>query len=290
MLCFLYTIALSTALGLIAWLLERALPATAARRWLWFAAVVLSVTIPPIYIANHHVVVTRSPVADTSVWSSISAFDAEIMGLWLVGTITLALWGFVGLSRLAWLVPKRGGTVVVHPKLGPATVGLLRSRVVIPPWVLALPEAERQYVLRHEYEHLRAHDTQLLFFASLTVVATPWNVALWWLLRRLSVAVEIDCDNRVLAAGRDAQTYGELLLKVAARESPGLRIQPAFLGGAGMLERRLRHMLAPSRLSKRQRILAVIIAFVVLVMALVTPHPVLPSPVDAHQHASSAHR
>jgi hypothetical protein len=288
--CFLYTIALSIALGGAAWLLERALPERAPRRWLWLAAVVLSVTIPPTYIANHHVVVTRTAVGDTTMWSSISAFDPEILRVWLGVTVALALWGVAGLCRLAWLVPKRSGPVVVHPRLGPATVGLVRTRVVIPPWVLSLPRTERDYVLRHEHEHRRAHDTQLLFFASLTVVAAPWNIALWWLLRRLSVAVEIDCDNRVLAARPGSTTYGELLLKVAAREASGPRIQPAFLGGTGMLERRLRHMLTPARLSRAQRLLAVAAAAVLLMVALATPHPVLRSRVEAHEHSPSSSR
>lgn len=290
MLCILYVTAFSAALGLIAWLVERTLPQAAPRRWLWLAAVVLSVTIPPLYYSNHHAVVTRAALADTSVWSRLSVFDAEILGVWLVTTIALTLWGLVGVLRLTWLVPKRGGPVIVHPKLGPATVGLLRTRVVIPTWVLALPEAERHYVLQHEYEHQRAHDTQLLFFASLAFVITPWNVALWWLLRRLSLAVEIDCDNRVLAGRGHTSRYGELLLKVAARQASGPRMQPAFLGGTGMLERRLRHMLATTRVSRLRRILVLSIAGVVLMIALVTPHPVLRSHVEPHPPASSSDR
>lgn len=285
MVCFLYTTALSAALGLIAWLVEQTLPPTVPRRWLWFAAVVLSVTIPPIYIFNHHAIVTRSAIGDTSVWSRISALDAEIMWVWLVVTIGLALWGMVGVSRLAWLFPKRSGPVIVHPTLGPATIGLLRTRVVIPNWVLALPEAERRDVLRHEFEHKRAHDTQLLFLASLTVVMTPWNVALWWLLRRLSLAVEVDCDNRVLAGRADAASYGELLLKVAAT-GPTPRMQPAFLGGNGVLERRVRHMLAPTRLARPLRILVRFVAAAVLIIALATPHPILRS----HPIAASSQR
>ena len=285
MLCILYVIALSAALGLIAWLVEQTLPHTAPRRWLWFAAVVLSVTIPPIYVFNHHAIVTSTAVGDTSVWSRISAFDSEILGVWQVVTIGLALWGIVGVSRLAWLFPKRGGPVIVHPTLGPATVGLLRTRVVIPGWVLALPEAERGDVLRHEFEHKRAYDTQLLFLASLPVVVTPWNVALWWLLRRLALAVEIDCDNRVLTGRRDASNYGELLLKVAASETPA-RMQPAFLGGRGMLERRLRHMLAPIRLTRLRRILVLCLAAAVLLVALAMPHPILRS----HPIATSSQR
>ena len=286
MLCILYVIALSAALGLIAWLVEKTLPHTAPRRWLWFAAVVLSVTIPPIYIFNHHAIVTRTAVGDTSVWSRISAFDSEMLRVWQVVMIGLALWGIVGVSRLAWLFPKRRGPVIVHPTLGPATVGLLRTRVVIPNWVLALPEEERRDVLRHEFEHKRAHDTQLLFLASLTLLVTPWNVALWWLLRRLALAVEIDCDNRVLTGRRDASSYGELLLKVAASETPAARMQPAFLGGRGMLERRLHHMLAPIRLTRLRRILVLCLAAAVLLVALATPHPILRS----HPIAASSQR
>jgi hypothetical protein len=289
-LCILYVIAISAALGLTAWLVERTLPQAAPRRWLWLAAVVLSVTVPPLYYANHHAVVTRAAIADASVWSRVSTFDAAILRLWLVTTIGLALWGLVGLGRLAWLLPGRGGRVIVHPTIGPATVGLLRPRVVIPAWVLGLPPAQRRDVLRHEVEHQRASDTQLLFFASLAFVITPWNVALCWLLRRLSLAVEIDCDNRVLAGRRDATSYGELLLKVAAHDAPGPRVQPAFLGGSGMLERRLRHLLAPTRLTGPQRALALSVAGIVLIIALATPHPVLRAQVEPQQPASSAQR
>lgn len=290
MLCILYVIALSGGLGVIAWLVEPTLPETAPRRWLWLSAIVLSVVIPAIYVSNHHAIVTRTAVGDTTVWSRISAFDGEIRLVWLVVTIALVVWGVVGALRLARLVPARTKPVIVHPTLGPATVGLLRTRVVVPAWVRALPGEERRYVLQHEYEHKRAHDTQLLFFASLIVVIAPWNIVLWWLVRRLSLAVEIDCDNRVLAGRGDASRYGELLLKVAVNEVPSPRLQPAFLGGSGMLERRLRHLLAPPRLSRVQRILALAIAGAVLIIALATPHPVLRSQVPMHQHASSSER
>jgi bla regulator protein blaR1 len=288
--CILYVIALTAALGLIAWLLEQTLPESTARRWLWLAAVVLSVAIPPIYIANHNLIVTSTAVGDGSLWSGISRFDDGILRVWLVTTISLALWGLVAVLRIALLIPKHGSPVIVHPKLGPATVGLLRTRVVIPAWVLGLSQTERHYVLQHEYEHKRAHDTQLLFFASLTLLMAPWNVALWWLLRRLSLAVEIDCDNRVLAGGSDTSSYGEVLLKVAATETSDPRIQPAFLGGTGMLERRLRHMFAPTRLSRRQRIVMLSIAGMLLIVALATPHPVLRSHVEAHADTPSSQR
>jgi hypothetical protein len=289
MLCMLYVTALTATLGIIAALLEPTLPETAPRRWLWFIPIILSVTIPPLYIANHYAVVTRTAVGDTSIWSHLSMFDAEIRGVWLVAVITLALWGIVSAARLAWLLPKRGRSIVIHPTLGPATIGVLRTRVVLPAWLLALPYAQQRDILHHEYEHKRAHDTQLLFIASLSVVIAPWNIALWWLLQRLRLAVEIDCDNRVLARRGDASTYGELLLNVAARSGASTSLQPAFLGSASMLERRLRHMLAPRQLSRAQRIVLASMALVMLTLALATPHPVLRSRVERSIHAG-AHR
>ena len=39
-----------------------------------------------------------------------------------------------------------------------------------------------------------------LMVTALTLILAPWNVALWWQLRRLRLAVEMDCDRRVVAA------------------------------------------------------------------------------------------
>ena len=174
-----------------------------------------------------------------------------------------------------------GVPIVVTDVAGPATVGVVRSRVLVPRWVLALPGAQRKYVLRHEDEHRRAHNARLLFAASLPLLLAPWNLALWWELRRLCLAVEMDCDNRVVAALGNPNAYGELLLKVAQAANRGPRLQPAFLG-MGSLERRLTLLLAPTPLRHAQRFLVPALAFVLLLAVLAIPHPVLPH----HQHSA----
>ncbi|HZD85671.1 MAG TPA: M56 family metallopeptidase, partial [Gemmatimonadaceae bacterium] len=168
-----------------------------------------------------------------------------------------------------------GVSVVVTEAIGPATVGFFRSRVLVPRWVLALPGSQRQYVLRHEEEHRRAHDARLLFVASLPLILMPWNLAMWWQLRRLCLAVEMDCDNRVVSGLGDARAYGELLLKVALAGSRGPRLQPALLGGVGTLERRLTLLLAPTPLRQVQRFLLPALAVGLLAIVLLMPHPVL---------------
>ena len=121
----------------------------------------------------------------------------------------------------------------------------------------------------------------LLFVASLPLLLAPWNLALWWELRRLCLAVEMDCDNRVVAALGDPNAYGDLLLKVAQAANRGPRLQPAFLG-MGSLERRLTELLAPTPLRHAQRFLVPALAFVLLLAVLAIPHPVLPH----HQHSA----
>ena len=142
---------------------------------------------------------------------------------------------------------------------------------------------QRQYVLRHEEEHRRAHDAQLLFLASLTIILMPWNLAMWWQLRRLCLAIEMDCDNRVVNGLGDAPAYGELLLKVAQASSRGPRLQPALLGGMGTLERRLTALLAPTPLRQFQRFLLPAAVLALLFVVLVMPHPVLGA---GHAHAA----
>ncbi len=153
---------------------------------------------------------------------------------------------------------------------------------VVPRWVLALPGVQRRYVLRHEEEHRRSHDSLLLFVASLGLILTPWNLALWWQLRRLRLAVEMDCDNRVVSALGDANAYGELLFKVAQAASRGPRLQPAFLG-AGLLECRLTALLAPAPVRQAQRFLLPVAAGLLLLLVLSMPHPVL---VRSSSHAA----
>jgi hypothetical protein len=283
MLCFLYTIAIGSCLAVVGALIERVLPPRAPRRWLWCAVIVLSLTIPPVYQAQHAATVSASPMAE-NFWVQVSSFDATMMRLWTISSAILLLWGLTGLWRVARVAGFRtsvnvvdGVPVIVTEAAGPATVGLWRSRVLLPRWVLAMPAGQRRYVVRHEEEHRRAHDAQLLFLTSLLLILTPWNLALWWQLRRLSLAVEMDCDNRVVAALGDAPVYGDLLFRVAQATSRGPRLQPGFLGGAGTLEQRLKVMLAPARLPRVLRYILPVVAIGLLLVVLSTPHPVLES-------------
>jgi hypothetical protein len=302
MLCILYVNVIGALLGITALLVERVLPAAWPRRWLWCAAIAVSMVLPGVYRAHHawavadrsdqhttaHQMATLS-LLDPAWWAHTESFDTTINRVWLITSATLLAWSLASVLWVAGMVrlsrrvrAGRGGTtivdgvpVVVTERMGPATVGLWRSRVLVPRWVLALPSVQRRYVLCHEEEHRRAHDAHLLFVASLTLILLPWSLALWWQLRRLRLAVEMDCDRRVVTSLGDATAYGTLLLKVAEAASRGPRLQPALLGGVGMLERRLTVLLAPTPLRHAQRFLLPVLALGLLALVLSMPHPVI---------------
>ena len=277
-------------------LAERALPAGFSRRWVWCIIIPVSVVLPGYYRGHHNWSVMET-LQQPAMHAAL--YDTTINRVWLTASAMLLLWGLANAWRVSRVISlsrrERGDNsgpaivdgvpVVVTDVIGPATVGLLPSRVLVPRWVLAMPRPQRQYVLRHEEEHRRAHDAQLLFVASLTIILMPWNLAMWWQLRRLCLAVEMDCDNRVVNRLGDAPAYGELLLKIAQASSRGPRLQPALLGGIGTLEHRLTALLAPTPLRQVQRFLLPVAVLALLIIVLAMPHPVLG---PGHAHATLA--
>lgn len=294
MLCILYILATSALLGGVGLIAERAVPAAFPRRWIWCVILVTSIALPGYNRYHNTFAVTGN------MWMRTESFDTTINPVWLTASAIVVLWGLINACRVAWLVHTArrarsasgnamvidGVPVLVTDKLGPATVGVLRSRVMVPQWVLALPAVQRRYVLCHEEQHRKAHDSLVLFAASLTLILMPWNVALWWQIKRLSLAVEMDCDNRVVSTLGNPRAYGELLLRIAESASKGPSLQPALLG-VGMLEKRLTVLLAPTRLRSAQRFFFPVLAVGLLLLVLSMPHPVLGHGAHAHTTMTS---
>jgi bla regulator protein blaR1 len=310
-LCILYVNAAGLCLGFAGVLVERTLSATATRRWLWCVVIAISIVLPGYYRFHHPWAVgvlgqeahSGSMIAlDQSFWVGVESYNNAIGWLSLLASALILCAGLATALRVALAIAasrrRRGNRasgdvisgvrVVVTDSIGPATVGFWRSRVLIPEWVLAMPPTQRQYVIRHEEEHRSAQDARLLFVASLVLILAPWNLAVWWQLRRLYLAVEIDCDNRVVKRLGDPNAYGELLLTVAQASSRGLRLQPALLGGIGSLERRLTALIDPAPLRQAQRLLLPVLALGLLIIVLITPHPVLRRAAHAHSMQSAA--
>jgi TonB family protein len=207
--------------------------------------------------------------------------------LWLFGTLCV---GLVALARLIVLSRRRrqwketsvdGVSVLVSRIDGPGIAGTIAPKIVLPQWALDLDATALQLVLQHEREHLAARDPLLVRLAALAVLLTPWNPAVWWIVSRLKLAIELDCDARVLAradrsdARFDVADYAELLLAVATHRSysPALSA-PAMLEPPSSLGRRIAAMTPiRSTFMRVQGACAAGVALAVLAMMFTMPVP-----------------
>ncbi len=198
---------------------------------------------------------------DDGTTATLSAFAERVpravaiafAAAWAVASVMLlALFVAVNVrlarARRRWPVSQACGTSVrVAPNSGPAVLGLLRAEIVVPRSLLERSADEQRLILIHEREHLRARDHLLLAGGWLVAIALPWHPAVWALINRLRLAIELDCDARVLRAGESPKSYGALLIDVAAHHG-GIRIGAlALADGPSHLERRILAMNAPRK-------------------------------------------
>ncbi len=211
---------------------------------------------------------------------------------WLV--VSVALLAALVLNGLHLLWRKRrwrmgtvgGVPVYVAPDAGPAVVGLLRPRIVVPEWLADASPSRQAMVIAHEQSHLRAHDPQVLTVALFLLVLMPWNLPLWWQLHRLRYAIEVDCDARVLKGGLDTGQYGETLIDVSQRPSGYIGSVAAMSESRSFLEERITIMVSGP--AQWGAVAAVIFGGVALglvaVAAQVTP-PVLTNSAGSEEQA-----
>lgn len=167
-------------------------------------------------------------------WMTASAAMLAVLGL-SCRRVNRALRGMPG-ARL------HGVRVRVAERAGPATVGILMPEILVPRWVLDAPDAEARLIVLHEREHAAAGDVRLLALATLALAAMPWNPALWWQHRRLRLAVETDCDARVLALQPGIRPYALVLLRAAEAPDPTPLLALALGERASHLHRRIAAM------------------------------------------------
>lgn len=193
----------------------------------------------------------RAALAQPARWMApvaerLAPLDGPLLVLWTAGS---ALFGVLLLlahrrlsrERATWPVEHMAGSQVrVSTDLGPAVVGWRRPEIVVPRWALAMTRDEQRLIVLHEREHLEAGDQHLLALTLLLVLLAPWNPAHWWMLQRLRLAIEIDCDRRALRAGAALRSYGELLVRLGSRGRRTLLPVAALAERGSTLVRRVR--------------------------------------------------
>jgi TonB family protein len=288
-----YCVLVASLLGVAAWAAETASRAWGwPGRWWWAGSLVGSLSLPgwawfrPVadapaggamvlpgaYVMDALPALVISPAESTG-----PSLELLFVAAWATTSLLLLL--FLALAGLRVRAAGRrwrrgevdGVPVLVSERTGPAALGLLRGAVVLPEWALSLDERLRRLLVWHEAEHVRARDPQLAVAGLVACALMPWNPVLWWQLGRLRLAIELDCDARVLRRAGDPAGYGSLLLEVGQRRS---RLAVGLAESRSMLERRLR-MLTRKRTGRR--LLRAVglggVSVLVLAVACETPPP-----------------
>ncbi|WP_419162766.1 TonB family protein [Candidatus Palauibacter sp.] len=301
-----YCLFISALLGLAAFAAERALGHFRKPvRWAWFAAIAGSVTAPVVaflapglfpeaggtafspLVGLGEPVVAAAPAAATTVAGTEagSGFDA--------GAISALLgWGWVLLVAAMGFHLARayrrlrsemrtwesgrvlGSPVMLSENRGPAVVGVGCSVVVMPRWISDLEDRLLRLVFLHEREHQRAGDHRLFMVGIAALVLMPWNLFLWWQVSRLRLAIEFDCDRRVLERGESPRDYADALITVGRRVSAPLLAAAAFAERKPAVERRLRRMTEPlARLRLTRALGASGVAALAIILVMGAPRP-----------------
>jgi len=285
-----YALVVGGLVTIAALALDRALAARGrATRGVWVVAIALSVLIP-IVGAIPGGVLTRSASRQIVPFTiTVAAPQAIVITggstsrAAIVSRALFALWGAASallLLRLAlatrslrrmqrqWRPGQVDGVPVrLSLDVGPAVIGLGPMHVVLPEWILSLDTPHRALVLRHEQEHREARDPYLLLGSAVAVALMPWNPALWIQSERLRLAIEMDCDARVLRAHPTPERYGLLMLTIAQRRSiaPPL-FAPMLSEPTSHLERRIVAMRSSSHRLTRLRAYAATVFSTTLVL------------------------
>ena len=293
-----YSVLTAVLLGGAAFVAEHALRQfRLPLRWVWVGALVGTLTLPQLFLAAPEAAVNPTVVFGEGVtealyvaaWplsegaQAVPTLETWLGVLWLVLSGLLLVRLLVSgvclmVARRAWSPDTVAGhRVLVSEDVGPAVVGVSETKIVMPRWALGADRKLQKLMLAHEIEHVQARDPLLLCLAVLAVTVTPWNLPLWWVARRLRLALEVDCDARVLGSVRsDVLAYGNLLLEVG-RRAAGLPLPAvSFAKPRSLLEHRLVAMASPSAAPGRfaSAIGAVGVVATAFTLVWAAPHPI----------------
>lgn len=242
----------STMFGAMVWLLTLALRRhhPRVRYWLWVvASAKFLVPVAWLVAAGTHVewrdapaalqpaaffVVERVLATPVSVRSTPGtppspAYDAGpvvVGSIWLIGVVVVCAWWWrqwlpVRAARraaapLVGTDAGRGLRLMSSPAaMGPGVVGVWRPVLLVPHGLLErLTPPQIEALVAHERSHVR-HCDNLVACVHMAIEALFWfHPLVWWIERRLIDERERACDEEVLAAGHDAETYAEGILAV----------------------------------------------------------------------------
>lgn len=191
----------------------------------------------------------------------VQDLTAPLLALWALGAAAYAALLAIGQYRfLRELGPlraeRRADGRVFHatrPDVGPALVGALRPRVVLPgDFARRFSPEEQSVVLAHERVHLAGGDAQINLLVAVMRVALWFHPLVHIAARLIREDQELACDETVIARHPGARRlYAEAMLKAQLAGAPVPLGCHWLAGGKAELRRRIARLArTPGRLRR----------------------------------------
>jgi beta-lactamase regulating signal transducer with metallopeptidase domain len=185
---------------------------------------------------------------------------ASIPSEWQARVETLAM--RLGVQQLVRIVEARAVDI-------PSVIGWWRPIILLPIGALAgLTPTQADAILVHELAHIRRHDYLANALQHVAETLLFYHPAVWWISRRMRIEREHCCDAVVVRMCGDPIDYAVALVELEA----GRSARPALAVAAtdGSLVQRIRLLLGAKPSRRRPLADALVTAFVVVVLVVVT--------------------
>jgi len=155
---------------------------------------------------------------------------------------------------------------------GPAVVGFCKPTVVISPSLLmSLHEGQLQYILAHEFAHVRRRDVAVNWIMHLVLILHWFNPLVWLAVNRARQDQEMACDAFVLDRMRPQQNnaYGQTIIQVLEHFSGDHRL-PGLAGLSATHKQMKRRLIMIKQFNKKSYRLSILGLTIILALGTVT--------------------
>lgn len=214
-------------------------------------------------LINHTLNLPIEPIVDNNaIYSTtLSFFNENIMlGVWIVGMIPMTLYFVVNhakfLRHVSDSIPVEGDILELINKyqsklkrkiqirqsqkvVSPLTYGVIKPVILIPKTLNLSQLSQLEYVLAHEYIHVKRFDCFIKIMAAVVLCVHWFNPLVWIMYVLLHRDIELACDEKVLELfGEQAKsTYALTLIHFAEKQNQFSPVYSSFSKHSGIEER-----------------------------------------------------
>lgn len=108
--------------------------------------------------------------------------------------------------------------ILVAPINGsPVILGIFHPRILLPEFILDLPEKYVYDIIKHELQHFKNHDLWIVCLVRILVCLYWWNPFIYILRDKLMLMIELDSDMMILEEGDEEKKidYAECLINIS---------------------------------------------------------------------------